>query len=219
MEEKHLARRLSCTAAQCGALGRHALIDEACKMIPQPRDPPSSSKQVFEINSLRSAPCRMRQLDLRHYRQFQTLLIQLDQHSRCSRFGFPASDAALTAHAGSAFQYSSRIIGAFVDNRLSGVLEVYRGTDEEPAKVEIVVEQRFRRNGIATALLRCAAQWAASNDVYGLRLVFSRYNWPMRQLVRRANARLDVLLGEICADIQVQNASRMTSEELQYVET
>jgi GNAT superfamily N-acetyltransferase len=187
-------------------------------MLQHPRDPASSSKQPFDMKTLQSASCRMRQLDPRHYTQFQTLLIQLDQHSRCSRFGFPPSDAALTAHAGSAFQHSSSIIGAFVDNRLRGALEVYRGAVEQPAKVEIVVEQRWRRRGLATALLKCAAQWAASNDVYGLRLVFSRYNWPMRQLARKANARLDVLLGEICADIEIdlRKSQRLTSEQLQY---
>jgi GNAT superfamily N-acetyltransferase len=184
-------------------------------MIPHPREPGSSSKQVFDMIPPRSASFRLQQLAPRHYTQFQTFLIQLDQHSRCSRFG---CDAALTAHAGSAFQHSSSIIGAIVDNRLRGALEVYRGTVDEPAKVEIVVEQRWRRRGLATALLKCAAQWAVSNDVYGLRLVFSRYNWPMRQPARKANARLDVLLGEICADIEIdlKGIQRMTGEELQY---
>ena len=40
---------------------------------------------------------------------------------------------------------------------------------------------------------------AAGSETQGIRLIFTRDNWPMRQLARKANARFDLVLDEICA--------------------
>ena len=44
---------------------------------------------------------------------FRNLLLGLDEPSRCSRFGFSASDAVLAKHAGTAIQRASKVIGIY----------------------------------------------------------------------------------------------------------
>ena len=83
------------------------------------------------------------------------------------------------------------------------MLEVFASRFAGPAEVALVVDQHWRGRGFGTLLLTAAVQWARSTEIGSFRLIFSRHNWPMRQLVRKANANFDVLLGEICADIAI----------------
>ena len=134
---------------------------------------------------------------------FVDLLVGLDRPSRCSRFGFSANDAMLAKHAGTAVERASKVIGIYTDKRLRGVLEVYPCPNEGPTEIAVVVDQHWRRKGLGTALIHSAQQWASSQQLKLLRLIFSRANWPMRHLAHKLNARLDVLLDELCADIVV----------------
>jgi GNAT superfamily N-acetyltransferase len=134
---------------------------------------------------------------------FVDLLVGLDRPSRCSRFGFAANDAILAKHAGTAIERASKVIGIYTDKRLRGVLEAYPCSNEGPTKIAVVVDQNWRRQGLGIALIYSAQQWASSQQLQVLRLIFSRANWPMRHLAHKLNARLDVLLDELCADIVV----------------
>jgi GNAT superfamily N-acetyltransferase len=149
---------------------------------------------------------------------FRNLLLGLDEPSRCSRFGFSASDAVLAKHAGTAIQRASKVIGIYAENSLCGVLEVYPCPNQGPAKIALVVGQNWRRQGLGTALIDSARQWASSQRIDKLRLIFSRANWPMRHLAHKINARLDVLLDELCADIIVGSSKERwnTSTSMQH---
>src|SRR5262249_42960688 len=73
-------------------------------------------------------------------REFQHLLVGLDRASRCARFGYAASDDSLVAHATTALKTASNVIGIYIENRLRGVLEAYRGGRGDHAEVALVVE-------------------------------------------------------------------------------
>jgi GNAT superfamily N-acetyltransferase len=154
---------------------------------------------------VRSGPLtsRMRRLGREHRAELQDFLLRLDRDSRCRRFGHAASDDVVAAHAVAALEDAS-VTGVFVDDpgdfageTLRGALEIYSCAPHGVAEAALVVEQSWRRRGLGWALL-CAA---ARSETQGIRLIFTRDNWPMRQLASKANARFDLVLDEICAEI------------------
>jgi hypothetical protein len=58
--------------------------------------------------------------------EFCRFLLGIEPSDRCSRFGKFVSDAYLSSHAQSALANADWIARAFVDDRLRGVVEVYR---------------------------------------------------------------------------------------------
>jgi len=147
------------------------------------------------------APLTQR-LGREHRAELQDFLLRLDRDSRCRRFGHAASDDVLAAHAVTALE-DAWVIGAFVDDPgdcageiLRGALEIYSCAPQGTPEVALVVDQTWRRRGFGWALLRAAA---AASEEQGFRLIFTRDNWPMRQLASKANARFDLVLDEICA--------------------
>jgi GNAT superfamily N-acetyltransferase len=145
----------------------------------------------------RSGPLapRLQRLVREHRAELQDFLIRLDRESRCRRFGHAASDDVVAAHAATALE-DAHVIGAFVDDTLRGALELY-SCAPHGSEVALVVDQSWRRRGLGWALL-CAA---ARSETQGIRLIFTRDNWPMRQLASKANARFDLVLDEICAEV------------------
>ena len=140
-------------------------------------------------------------LDCAQLEEFQEFLLGLDRDSRWRRFGHAASDDALLAHARNALAAASCVIGIALDGRLRGALEVYSCAPQPFGEAALVVDAQWRRRGLGFALLRAAAGWACENSVGSLRLIFTRDNWPMRRLASKANARFDLVLDEICAEI------------------
>jgi GNAT superfamily N-acetyltransferase len=129
------------------------------------------------------------------------LLLGLEPAARCSRFGQAASDAYLANHAECALANVDWIVGALVDERLRGVVEIYNRGPHDYAEAAFVVEPEWRRRGLGWALLRAAMQIAADSETNSLRMIFSRHNWPMRKLASKASGRLDVILDEISVDV------------------
>jgi GNAT superfamily N-acetyltransferase len=78
----------------------------------------------------------------------------------------------------------------------------------EAAEVGLVVERNWRRQGLGTAMLSAAIAWSRYYDIDVLRFMFSRDNWAMRRLVASANARIDVSLDEINAEIDISGIYR-----------
>jgi GNAT superfamily N-acetyltransferase len=147
------------------------------------------------------AAAEVRTLNADHLADIQQLLTGLDQASRCARFGWASNDAALDAHAQDAVAHASSIFGVFVERQLRGVLEIYHGSASNPAEVALIVAPDWRRRGLGWMLLQAAMHWAAEVDAGTMRLIFSRHNWPMRQLTAKACARFDMVLDEISAEI------------------
>ena len=134
-----------------------------------------------------------------------SLFLRLDTPSRVSRFGSVTSDAALVAHARRALADADWIGAAFIDVGLCAVVETYTLGSQAPsiAEAAFVVDPRWRRRGIATALLRACVEWARGSGIETLQMVFSRSNWPMRRLARKGTASFRILDEEISADICV----------------
>jgi GNAT superfamily N-acetyltransferase len=140
-----------------------------------------------------------------------SLLLRLDQPSRVDRFGAVTSDAAVAAHALRALADADWLGGAVMDSGLCGVVELYSLGARAPgvAEAAFVVEPRWRRRGLATALLRASIRWASGSGITTLRMVFSRSNWPMRKLAGKGTTRFEYSLDEISAEMRVADGVRL----------
>lgn len=92
-----------------------------------------------------------------------------------------------------------RLLGAFVDGQLQGLLEFCRANAPDHSEVALVVAPDRRRKGLAWALLRGAMRLGLQAHPGSIRMVFPRDNWPMRKIACKANAQPDVVLDEIHA--------------------
>ena len=140
-----------------------------------------------------------------HQPEMERLLLHLDAHSRVSRFGHWMSDANLIEHANYAFKKATWIAGAFINKRLRGLVEMY-DSGSGWAEASFVVEQDWRRRGIAWTLLQATEIKAADFNVSALRMIFARNNRPMRGLASKADGRYDVVLDEISVDVPISKA-------------
>jgi GNAT superfamily N-acetyltransferase len=144
----------------------------------------------------------VKQLDRSHRSQLEGLLMSLDQASRVARFNSWTSDTQLRSHAEQALSRSAWIGGAFVDERLRGVVEIYRYDGLGFAQAAFAVEPLWRRRGIGTSLLHAAMGWCRQSGSPMLRIVFCRTNLPMRRLVAKIPSKLDLAFGEMSAEIK-----------------
>lgn len=65
----------------------------------------------------------------------------------------------------------------------------------------LFVDANWRRRGFGTLLLKASMDWASLRQANGLRLVCARTDWSMRHFVEKFGARLDLMLGQMVADI------------------
>jgi GNAT superfamily N-acetyltransferase len=138
---------------------------------------------------------------------FQDLLLRLDRDSRWRRFGHVVGDDTLRNHVQHALAHAAGVIGIARDGRLRGVLELYSCAPSPYCEGALVVAPSWRRRGLGTALLRAAAAFAGEAALGPIRLIFTRDNWPMRKLAAKADARFDLVLDEICAEVAPAQAS------------
>jgi GNAT superfamily N-acetyltransferase len=143
--------------------------------------------------------------------EFCRILFGLEPQARCSRFGHAVSNNYLANHAKCALGNATCMVGAFVNDRLRGVVEVRdAGIHAEAA---FVVERDWRRRGIGWALLNSAMQIAAEVEANTLRMIFSRHNWPMRRLAGKTKGSLDLILDEISYDVALGQIGRRSSQK------
>lgn len=76
------------------------------------------------------------------------------------------------------------------------------------AEVSLFVGEPWRRSRIGTALLQATEHWAREMGCSALRLHCLRSNWPMRAFLEREGARLDLIMGEIVAEIGIEAVTR-----------
>ena len=143
-------------------------------------------------------PFHVAALDLDDAPKLQRFLMRLDRDSLHRRFGHEVGEGALRAHAVKALTDTVCASGVFADGDLRGVIELYACADRM-LEVALVVEHGWRRRGLAWALLQHAMRSGCAGG--SLNLVFARDNWPMRALAMKANARIDLVFGEMCAEI------------------
>ena len=68
-----------------------------------------------------------------------------------------------------------------------------------------MVDVEWRRRGIASALIKAAKSWAMEQGMENLLVACSRSNWPIRSLLEKVGARLDLIFGEIVAQVPINN--------------
>ena len=131
--------------------------------------------------------------------EFQRTLFNIDQPSRCNTFEWAATGSNGIDHSSRALPDRSRLLGAFVDGQLQGLLEFCRAGVPGHSEVALVVAPHWRRKGLGWALLRDAMRLGLQTHARSIRMIFPRTNWPMRKIARKANAQLDLVLDQIHA--------------------
>ena len=159
----------------------------------QPRDhriPPQTKIKCLEI-----AP-----------RAFRSIIAPPDQASQCDLCASALTAVGRVDRSTCARDEAVRAFGAFVGSRLLGLLKIYTGAAGH-VEVALIVEPRWQNKGVGWALLSAAMEWGRQSDTQNIRLIFSRNNWPMRAIARKAGAQFNLVLGEIHADIAISLAS------------
>ena len=137
--------------------------------------------------------------------EFQRTLSNIDQSSHCSTFERAAADTNRIAHSSRASPDRPRLLGAFVEGQIQGLLEFCRAGVSGHSEVALVVAPDWRRKGLGWALLRGAMRFGLQAHARSIRMVFSRTNWPMRKIACKANAQLDLVLDEIHAIVALMS--------------
>jgi len=131
--------------------------------------------------------------------EFQRTLFSIDQPSRCNTFEWAATDSNRIDHSSRPPPDRPRLLGAFVEGQLQGLLELCRAGVPGHSEVALVVAPHWRRKGLGWALLRGAMRFGLQAHARSIRMVFPRTNWPMRKIARKANAQLDLAFDQIHA--------------------
>lgn len=150
-------------------------------------------------------PFRLAPLDLDDAPKLQRFFSRLDRDSLRRRFGHELGEKAVRAQAVRTLTDAVCAFGVFADSDLRGVIELH-ACATRIFEVALVVEHGWRRRGFASAMLRQAMRSVRNRG--SIHLVFARDNWPMRALVTKANARLDLVFDEMCADIDLTDPRR-----------
>jgi len=132
----------------------------------------------------------------------ERFLLETDLETRVSRFGGATSDAGLVTYAQATMRQARLLLGLFVDGKLRGLLEAH-DCGERRMEVALLVATAFRRKGFSTSLLREAIAQRDRVDATRYQLIFAPDNWAMRRIAEKSEARLDLVLGEFCADIDL----------------
>ena len=91
--------------------------------------------------------------------------------------------------------------GVFLADELTSLVRVRDGASEGQIETALFVDAKWRRQGFGTLLLDATMDWAFRHQADTLRLVCARTNWPIRHFARKFGARLDLVLGQLVADI------------------
>ena len=99
--------------------------------------------------------------------------------------------------------------GAFYGGELRGIIGISDATCGKGAKVFIFVDPAWRRKGIALALIEAAKVWAVDQQMHNLTVSCARSDWPTRNLLEKIGARLDLIFGEIVADVPLHQTKAL----------
>jgi GNAT superfamily N-acetyltransferase len=91
--------------------------------------------------------------------------------------------------------------GLFVANELTGIACASAASHEGYVEAMLFVDERWQRQGIGSMLLKEIVDWSRRSEATTLRLVCDRADWPMRHLAEKFGARLDLVFGQMVADI------------------
>lgn len=135
----------------------------------------------------------VRQLDPRNEADVLGLLRRAGRPGRSHRFAGTPDQPILPPAAWAA--------GLFVADELTGVARAGDALRAGQVEAELFVDEAWRRRGIGSMLLQETMNWARRAEAATLRLVCDRNDWPMRHFAEKFGARLDLVFGQIVADI------------------
>jgi GNAT superfamily N-acetyltransferase len=93
------------------------------------------------------------------------------------------------------------LAAGYFAKELTGFAQACNICSDGYVETTLFVDTKWRRRGFATLLLKATMDRAALRQATGVRLVFARTDWPMRHLAEKFGARLDLILGQMVADI------------------
>jgi GNAT superfamily N-acetyltransferase len=96
---------------------------------------------------------------------------------------------------------ASWTVGAYFAEQLAGFIHAHGSPPDGRTEATLFVGAKWRRRGVGTLLLQAAVDWASCRRISTLRFVCARNDWPMRHFAEKFGARLDLVLGQIVADI------------------
>jgi GNAT superfamily N-acetyltransferase len=139
------------------------------------------------------------------------LLLLSDRQASHGRATTAAVDCGPAALAEAAW-----IAGAFHGDEIRGLISISDTAAGEAAKVFLLVDPKWRRKGVALALIEAAKAWAMDQGMQNFLMTCSRSDWPTRSLLERIGARLDIVFGEIVAHVPIHyaNTKARTTEQL-----
>jgi GNAT superfamily N-acetyltransferase len=140
-------------------------------------------------------------LEPTHRHDLATILTSLDRSSRCLRFGNFCSDDWLVEYAENVLD-RAHVLGAFCHGNLVGFLELFDTVLAGTLEAAIVVDRRSQRKRIGSKLIQQAIARPIPNSTH-LLFIFSRHNWAMRRLAERFDAKFDLVLDELSAEIKM----------------
>jgi len=91
--------------------------------------------------------------------------------------------------------------GGYFEEDLTSFVEAGDSSSGGYVATTLFVDAKWRRRGFGTLLLKATMDWAALRQASGLRLICARTDWPVRHFAEKFGARLDLMLGQMVADI------------------
>jgi GNAT superfamily N-acetyltransferase len=131
------------------------------------------------------------------------LLRECGQPARSEPLVIAINDNDIDSGSGLALPAAEWIAGAYLADELTGFVQAGKGLLEGVVETTLFVKAKRRRQGIGTLLLRATLDWATLHRASALRFACARTDWPMRHLAEKFGARLDLVLGQIVADIPI----------------
>jgi GNAT superfamily N-acetyltransferase len=95
------------------------------------------------------------------------------------------------------------LAGVYFAEQPAGFIRARKSSSDGPVEVTLFVGASWRRRGVGALLLEAAMHWASCRQTSTLRFICARDDWPMRHFAKKFGARLDLVLGQIVADIPV----------------
>jgi GNAT superfamily N-acetyltransferase len=143
----------------------------------------------------------IQQLGPRNHAAILKLMRGYGQSSCGSSHVFATNYKSLDNSSRDTLPLAKLMAGVFLAGQLTGFVQAYDGVFDGCVETTLFVDERWRRQGIGTSLLRMSMDWASQRKGTNLRFVCAKTDWPMRHFVQKFGARLDLVLGQLIADI------------------
>ncbi len=128
---------------------------------------------------------QIRKLSKAELEDYRLHLLQLDAMSRHARFGWAMDDGGINAHCLKLAVEPVLVVGAYVDGVLRGAAELWPNFATKRAELVFCVEENYRRQGLATALIKYAFQEMQSQDIRFLDIEVDDHDYIVRGLMAK----------------------------------